>query len=102
MGFDLGVLAWAAVLIMLLVLIMRWVFAPSGRAHTGRPRIGSEADLGLLEPVLAATPRSNALRVRNLLSEQGIRCSVSRRDRDVYDVLVFHSDIDRARRLVEQ
>jgi len=102
MGFDLSVLVWAAVLIVLLVLIMRWVFAPSGRPHTGRPRIGSGADLGLLEPVLASTPRSNALRVKNLLSEQGIRCSVSRREQDVYDVLVFHADADRARRLVEQ
>ena len=88
MGFDLGVLFWAAGIIVLLVLVMRWVFAPS-RPRTGRPDSGPNADLGLLSPIRAATPRSEALRVKNLLSQQGIRCSLSRLDREHYDVLVF-------------
>jgi hypothetical protein len=98
-GFDLGVLLWAVVIIAVLVLIMRWVFAPS-RPRTGRPESGPGADLGLLSPVRTAAPLAEALRVKNLLSQQGIRCSVSRLDREHYDVLVFNRDLDRARQLL--
>lgn len=101
MGFDLSVLFWAAGIIVLLVLIMRWVFAPS-RPRTGRPDSGPNADLGLLSPIRAATPRSEALRVKNLLSQQGIRCSLSRLDRERYDVLVFSTDLARAEELLRQ
>jgi hypothetical protein len=95
LGFDLGTLFWAGGIIGVLVLLMRWVFAPSKRPHTGRPQSGPGADLGLLVPALASTDRSNALRVKNLLSARGVRCSVSRLDRDRYDVLVFGSDLAR-------
>ena len=101
MGFDIGVLFWAIGIIVLLMLIMRWVFAPS-RPRTGRPDSGPGADLGLLSPVLAAAPRSEALRVKNLLSQQGIRCSLSRLDREHYDVLVFRTDLGRAEELLRQ
>ena len=101
MGFDLGILLWAAGIIVVLMLVMRWVFAPS-RPRTGRPQSGPGADLGLLRPVRAAAPRTEALRVKNLLSAQGIRCSVSRLDREHYDVLVFHQDLDRAEELLRQ
>ena len=100
MGFDLGVLFWAAGIIVLLMLIMRWVFTPS-RPRTGRPNSGPDADLGLLSPIRAGTPRSEALRVKNLLSQQGIRCSLSRLDREHYDVLVFRTDLDRAEQLLQ-
>ncbi|MEO6701201.1 MAG: hypothetical protein ABI140_00405 [Jatrophihabitantaceae bacterium] len=101
MGFDINMLLWAALLIAFLMLVMRWVFKPS-RPRTGRPESGPEADLGLLSPVLSAGPRGEALQVKNLLSRQGIRCSVSRLDRDRYDVLVFNRDIDRARELLKR
>lgn len=101
MGFDLGVLIWMAGIIVLLMLVMRWVFAPSSRPRTGRPQTGPNADLGLLVPVVSRTPRSNALRVKNLLSNRGIRCSMSRLDRDSYDVLVFGRDEPRARELLD-
>ena len=100
MGFDINMLLWAALLIAFLTVVMRWVFTPS-RPRTGRPESGPQANLGLLSPVLSAGPRGQALRVKNLLSGQGIRCSVSRLDRDSYDVLVFNRDIDRARQLLE-
>ena len=48
MGFDLGVLIWMVGIIAVLMLVMRWVFAPSSRPHTGRPQSGPDADLGLL------------------------------------------------------
>ena len=52
MGFDLGILVWAAGIVAVLMLVMRWVFAPS-RPRTGRPDSGPQADLGLLTPVLS-------------------------------------------------
>jgi hypothetical protein len=100
-GFDIGVLLWMVGIIAVLMLVMRWVFAPSSRPHTGRPQSGPDADLGLLVPVVSATPRSNALNVKNLLSTRGIRCSMSRLDRDSYDVLVFGRDVLRARELLD-
>ncbi len=99
MGFDLGILVWAAGILAVLTLMMRWVFKPS-RPRTGRPQTGPQADLGLLTPVLSASPRGQVLAAKNLLSENGIRCSVSRLDRDSYDLLVFGPDADRARRLL--
>lgn len=99
MGFDLGTLVWAAGILAVLMLAMRWVFTPS-RPRTGRPESGPNANLGLLTPVLASAPRTEALRVKNLLSQQGIRCSVSRLDRDTYDVLVFNQDAEHARELL--
>ncbi|HTZ42388.1 MAG TPA: hypothetical protein VMB79_00865 [Jatrophihabitans sp.] len=102
MGFDLGVLLWAAILIVTLTLLMRWVFAPSSRPRTGRPQTGPDADLGLLVTVLPATTRSNALAVKNLLISQGIRSSVSRLDVDSYDVLVFRTDLANARAVLDR
>jgi hypothetical protein len=98
-GFDLGILVWAIVIIGVLMLMTRWVFSPS-RPRTGRPDSGPGANLGLLTPVLSRAGRSEALAAKNLLSAQGIRCSVSRLDRDSYDLLVFAGDADRARRLL--
>jgi hypothetical protein len=100
MGFDLGVLVWMAGILVLLTVIMRWVFAPSSRPHTGRPQTGPKADLGLLVAVVSRTPRSDALRVKDFLSTRGVRCSMSRLDRDSYDVLVFGGDEPKARELL--
>ena len=77
MGFDLGILVWAAVIVALLMLTSRWVFSPS-RPRTGRSAGGPNADFGLLIPVLSGAPRSEAVTAKNLLGRQGIRCSVSR------------------------
>jgi hypothetical protein len=98
-GFDLGILIWAIGIVVVLMLVTRWVFQPS-RPRTGRPDSGPNADLGLLTPVLSHAPRSQVLSAKNLLSERGIRCSVSRLDRDSYDLLVFGADADRARELL--
>ncbi|MEO7262802.1 MAG: hypothetical protein ABI047_16345 [Jatrophihabitantaceae bacterium] len=99
MGFDLGILVWAIGIMAALMLVTRWVFKPS-RPRTGRPQGGSDADLGLLTPVLSHAPRSQVLAAKNLLSGRGIRCSVSRLDRDSYDLLVFNAEADRARQLL--
>lgn len=101
MGFDLGILVWAIGIIGVLMLMTRWIFSPS-RPRTGRPQAGPRADLGLLTPVLSHAGRSEALAAKNLLSAQGIRCSVSRIERDSYDVLVFGAEADRARQLLSE
>jgi hypothetical protein len=100
-GFDLGILIWAIGIVVVLMLMTRWVFKPS-RPRTGRPQTGPNANLGLLTPVLSQAPRSQVLSAKNLLSTQGIRCSVSRLDRDSYDLLVFGADADRARELLAE
>jgi hypothetical protein len=96
MGFDLSQLGWCAGILGVLTLMMRWVFRPS-RPRTGRPDSGPGADLGMLRPVLAQTPRAQALAAKNVLSQNGIRCSLSRLQADSYDLLVFGEDLDRAR-----
>jgi hypothetical protein len=98
-GFDLSVPFMVFIVAAFLAVVVRWVFRPS-RRHTGRPDQGPNADLGLLAPVLASTSRSSALRAKNLLSEQGVRCSLSRLEADRYDVLVFRPDLDRATSLL--
>jgi hypothetical protein len=100
-SFDLGILVWAIGIVVVLMLMMRWVFQPS-RPRTGRPDSGPNADLGLLTPVLSRAPRSQVLSAKDLLSQRGIRCSVSRLDRDSYDLLVFGADADRARALLAE
>ena len=101
MGFDLGIMVWAIGIVSVLALMTRWVFQPS-RPRTGRPERGPNANLGLLTPVLSQAPRSQVLSAKTLLSEQGIRCSVSRLDRDSYDLLVFGTDAERARELLSR
>src|SRR3954466_9060786 len=100
MGFDLGILLWAAGIIVVLTLVMRWVFSPS-RPRTGRPQTGPQADLGLPTPVLSPAPPGQVLAAKNLLSSHGLRCSVSRLDRDSYDLLVFGQDEPRAREVLD-
>lgn len=95
MGFDLSVLGSAFAVAAGLILILRWVFGTS-RPRTGRPAHGPDADLGMLTPVLREASRASALQAKNRLSENGIRCSLSRLDRDRYDVLVFSPDAERA------
>jgi hypothetical protein len=98
-GFDLGILIWAIGMVIVLMLMTRWIFKPS-RPRTGRPQGGPHANLGLLTPVLSQAPRSQVLTAKTLLSENGIRCSVSRLDRDSYDLLVFNADAHQARQLL--
>ncbi|HEX2903725.1 MAG TPA: hypothetical protein VHO01_09745 [Jatrophihabitans sp.] len=95
MGFDFTTLFWAAGILAILILMMRWVFAPSKRPHTGRPQTGPGADTGLLVPVLQ-TSRSTALASKDQLIARGVRASVSRLAVDSYQVMVFRTDAERA------
>jgi len=98
-GFDISELFWMAAIVAVLGLMMRWVFAPSRRPHTGRPASGPDADHGLLVPVQQA-PRGQALAVRDRLIAEGVRSSVSRLAADSYQVMVFRSDAERANQIL--
>jgi hypothetical protein len=79
---------------------MRWVFAPSRprRGPLRRPDDASDAtELGLLTVISVALPRADALRLRARFAEANIRSSMSRRRDGRYDVLVFDTDVERAR-----
>jgi hypothetical protein len=88
--------------LVVLVLVMRWVFAPSGRRRRPRPiDAATSNELGLLSVIASALPRSEAMRRRAILGADGIRSSMSVRSDGRYDVLVFHADVERARALLE-
>jgi hypothetical protein len=98
MGNDPSAIITAVVVIALLALIMRWIFRPSRPGRAVRPPDATDSDnLGLLTVVLSGLSRSDALARRAELSEAGIRSSVSKRRDQSLDLLVFRTDIERAR-----
>ena len=93
----------ALLVVGVLVLIMRWVFAPSRpRWKQARTIDATEApDLGLLSVVASGLSRHDALVQRGRLGDAGIRSSMSTRRDGTMDVLVFHADVDQARALLD-
>ncbi len=91
----------AFIVVGVLVLLMRWIFRPSHPRGSG-PLIdaGDSVELGLLDVVATALPRTAAMRARAALGDAGIRSSMSRRRNGNLDVLVFRADADRARDLL--
>jgi hypothetical protein len=101
----------AVVVVCLLGLLARWIFgvgrsrsagarsaaARSARASgpTGRP-----ADYGLLRRVALLPGRADGDALRAVLSNAGIRSTVSARPDGQVEVLVFAADVDRARSLL--
>jgi hypothetical protein len=77
----------------LVALICRWVFTPS---YTSVRRHAGPKTYGLLVPVTRAPSPEDALMLRDHLVTEGIRASVN----EEHDVLVFATDLDRARALV--
>lgn len=85
----------AVVVVVMLTLFIRWAFAPARDAiHSSTP-----AQQGLLRAVATTGSRESALALRAVLSDAGIRSSVSPRDPGHVDVLVFVDDLPRARPL---
>ena len=92
----------ALVIVVLLGFVLRWVFRPS-RTPRGAPVDASEStELGLLTVVASGLRRSDAIADRARLGDAGIRSSMSRRRDGTMDVLVFHADVDQARRLLDR
>ena len=102
MGNDPSAIITAAVVILLLGLVMRWVFRPSRPGRAVRPPDAADSDnLGLLTVVLSGLSRSEALARRAVLGEAAIRSSVSKRRDGTLDLLVFKNDIERARLVLD-
>ena len=91
----------ALVMVAGLGLVTRWVFKPSRKHRAGPPVNAADArELGLLS-VIATVDRGDAQPRRAQLGAAGIRSSASKRDDGRMDILVFHADVDRARRALE-
>lgn len=80
-----------------IVLIMRWVFAPP--PPRPQPVPASRRDFGLLVPVATAGTRDRAELARATLRDAGIRCTVTQGEGELL-VLVFAADAARASELV--
>jgi len=91
----------AVVVVCLLGVLLRWVFG-SGRSRAARstgPGAGS-GSYGLLRTVATVTGQPEANALRALLSDAGIRSTLTARPDGRVDVLVFREDADRARELI--
>jgi len=83
-----------------LAFVLRWTFRREPGGPTPPSTLGDPDDFGLLATVAIVDTRDEAIRVRALLGEAGIRASVSTTGGDRrYRVLVFGSELDRARRV---
>jgi len=103
----------AVVVVCLLCVLLRWVFG-SGRGRGGGRYRGERHDVadapggqtdrsgsyGLLRAVVTAEGRAEGNALRALLSEGGIRSTLSVRPDGRVEVLVFREDLDRARQLL--
>lgn len=88
--------AIALVALGVIVLICRWVFSTD---RPSAPPVTGPVDYGLLEPVTLVRTLDDALMLRALLREAGIRGTVAGTPAG-FTVLVFRDDVSRARELV--
>ena len=81
-----------------LALVLRWAFRGGPKDP---PAIASAKpeDFGLLGTVAVVDTREGAYRLRARLGEVGIRATVTKTPEGRYRVLVFGSEVDRARRV---
>jgi hypothetical protein len=82
-----------------IVLICRWVFATDRTAPAVRQSAQEKGDFGLLAPVTVVPTRDDAAMLRAVLSDAGIRATVTDAPGG-FAVLVFSDDVARARALV--
>lgn len=86
----------AVVAVLVIIGFMRWAFSQKTRQDPFGPRPEST---GLLQAVAALPQREQALALRAVLSDAGIRSTVREPDHGGAEVLVFPADAERARRL---
>jgi hypothetical protein len=86
--------------VLLLILVLRWVFRPSTPRVARIVDAADSPDLGLLTVVVSGVDRAEAMRLRAVLGEAGIRSSMSKRRDSTLDVLVFSGDAQSARILL--
>ena len=83
-------------------LVLRWTFNRDRSAAAAWPTTESVAtgeDFGLLAPVAVVDTADEAAQVRDLLSAAGIRCTENVGEDGRRRVLVFASELARARRV---
>jgi hypothetical protein len=100
----------ALLVVALLSLLARWAFSPAPRVSARRfAREVDTDDFGLLTPVATAPTREDAEMLREVLQNNGIRCTLAaaksggpgrRKTVQPTHVLVFLGDADRAKNLV--
>lgn len=97
--------------------VSRWAMAPTRDQRRHRERARSRRDFGLLVPVLTVREREAAVHARELLEGRGIRGTVAeeppgpvrvtadgrtlRPSGGAHQVLVFSSDADKARAVLD-
>ena len=96
----------ALVALVVVILICRWVFSTSDRDKRAAERLRkarSRGDYGLLVPVATVRTEDDAVLLRDVLREAGIRETVADGTAPGERVvLVFRADADRARSLVSR
>lgn len=79
--------------------ILRWASSSEFKADLPEPTATN--DFGLLRPVATVEDQAVARGLRQLLKRAGIRATVAPADDGRVHVLVFESELDRARRLTD-
>ena len=101
---NIGGVLVAVLAMVVLVLLCRWVFSTSTREQRTAARLAkarSRGDYGLLVPVATVRTEEDAVLLRDVLRQAGIRGTVAEGEADGERVvLVFRADADRARDLV--
>ena len=101
---NIGGLLVAAVAMVVLVLLCRWVFSTTTREQRTAARLAkirSRGDYGLLVPVATVRTDEDGALLRDVLRQAGIRGTVADGEAEGERVvLVFRADADRARTLV--
>jgi hypothetical protein len=95
---NLGVLITALGALVMMSWLMRWIFKPS--KHRRRTVIPGDAVPGLLTPLSQGLARSDGMALRAVLGDANIRSSLSAQRDGRFDVLVFETDLERARSLL--
>ena len=92
----------AVVALVVILLLCRWTFGTGGRTQRAAQRAQpQQADYGLLAPVVTTRTEADAVLLRNVLREAGIRGTTARGSAPgEHVVLVFRADVERARTLV--
>jgi len=95
-SYLLGLLV-AFLVVGLLALVLRWAY---GSSRTPSPPAGGDADFGLLREVAVVESPGEANALQAVLSDAGIRSTSGPAGRGRTRVMVFASDLDRARGVV--
>jgi hypothetical protein len=85
-----------------LAAVLRWTFAPGpDRARVNLLGASGPEDFGLLRPVATVEDPASARSLRRLMAEAGIRSTIAVARDGRLRVLVFESQLDEARGLVD-